>query len=100
MITRARRLAPLAVLALSSLSSAALAEPRNQQPEQSAPATDGGSEDNQAEDADEPRDEPEAPLNPFSSIPPISVEGSLSRALSGPESSFCKDERADLHDDP
>jgi hypothetical protein len=100
MIARARRLASFALIALCSWSAGALAEPRDEQPGGSLLATDGGSEDSEAEDAEEASDAAEAPINPFSSIPPISVEGSLSRALSDPELSFCKDERADLRDDP
>jgi|GEM_PF-1408192 len=94
----------LALFALLSLASPARAAPNDDPPawQTVPPAASGDSVEAEEgdEDEDEPSDEDEAPTNPFASVPAEGVESSLSRALSGPEASFCKAQQAAVHDDP
>lgn len=97
----------LTLLALLASSSQVRATPNDEPPawQSLAPAASGESEEPDEEsdeesDEGESSDESEPPINPFSSVPPDSVERSLSRALSAPDASFCKAQRAALRDDP
>jgi len=97
----------LVLFALSTRTSSAFAEPTDEPPAwQSLPAEnssgpqDEESEDSAQDDADEPGEDSEAPLNPFSNVAADSVEGSLSRALAEPSVSFCKVQESAVRDDP
>jgi len=95
--------AMLALFAVLSLSSLARGAPNDDPPawQSLPPAASGDSVQAEEgdEDDDEPNDEDEAPTNPFASVPADGVESSLSRALSGPDASFCKAQAA-VRDDP
>lgn len=101
MSLRGTRLGLVALLALGCVSGAALAAPSDESPawQSLPPATSSDAEGAEREAADEASDEPEAPSNPFTSVPADSVEGSLSRVLSSPDVSFCKAEQAAARED-
>jgi len=95
------------LLALGTRALPAFAEPSDELPAwQSLPAAsssspeDPESEGSAEDEADEPGEDSEPPLNPFSSVPSDSVEGSLSRALAEPSVSFCKLQESAVRDDP
>jgi len=98
----AARFGLVALFALVCLPSVALADPGDAPPawQSLPPAAGSGVEHPDEAEADEPGEESAAPLNPFKVVPPASVEGSLSRVLSGPDVSFCKAEQATGRHDP
>lgn len=101
MIDRVSRLGLMILLALLTQSLAASAQPSDDSPAwQSVPPASSSSSDDSETDEAEESEEPDEPLNPFLSVPPDSVEGSLSRALSGPDASFCKAREAAVQNDP
>ena len=101
-MARAAGFGLVALFALVCVPSVAHADPSDDPPawQSLPPAASSGAEDPDDAEAEEPSDESDAPLNPFSIVPPDSVEGSLSRVLSGPDVSFCKAEQAAVRDDP
>lgn len=94
--------ATLALFAVLSFSSLVHATPHEEPSVSESPhpaASDDGVESEEDEGA-EPNAEDEAPSNPFSGVPAEGVEQSLSRALSGPDASFCKAQQAAVREDP
>ncbi|HYP77393.1 MAG TPA: DUF4350 domain-containing protein [Polyangiaceae bacterium] len=101
MSSRAIRAGLVVLLAWLLLSALALAQAADEQPASQLPKASSSSTPQQdAEDAAESSDETDGSHNPFASVPPDSVERSLSRVLSGSGSSFCKAKQAAVRDDP
>lgn len=97
------RLQAVALLTLLFVSAVARARPNEDLPAWQAPlpaASDDAQEAETEADSDAPSEAPEVLPNPFSSVPPISVEGSLTRTLSSPDHSFCKAEQSAAREDP